>query len=93
MNEGLRVKKLSKEIKRNHYCYRLIERNDSKAIYAQEDFGFEVFKIKLSRPHPKVIEDLKNYDKVETFPSDESFGKTAWTYKTFAEAQAKYATI
>lgn len=93
MKEEIRIKKLNKEIRKNKYNYTLVERTDSKAIYAQENYGFEVFKIKLSKPHPKAENDLKIYDKVEIFPNDEDFGVIAWTYKTLAEAQKRYAMI
>jgi hypothetical protein len=93
MNDDIRIKKLKNEIKKNGYMYRLVERTDLKAIYAQEDYGFEVFKVKLDKPHPKAEEDIKKYDKVERFPCDEDFGKHAWTYKTLEEAQKRYAII
>jgi hypothetical protein len=93
MNEELRIKKLNNEIKKNGYLYRLVERTETKALYAQEDYGFEVFKVKLSKPHPKAENDLKLYDKVEIFPNDEDFGKIAWSYKSLDEAQKRYARI
>lgn len=93
MNADARIKKLSSEVKKNGYKYRLIIRTDTKAIYAQENYGFEVFKIRRSKPHPKATEDLKNYDKVEIFPNDEDFGKVAWTYPSLEDAQKRYEMI
>jgi hypothetical protein len=93
MNE-IRIKKLKPEIKKNGYLYELVKRLDGKCIYAQKDGGrliaYEVFKTKLTRPHPKMLEDLQNYDKVETFPSDEEFGVRAWTFKTLQEAELAF---
>jgi hypothetical protein len=89
----MRVKKLNNNIRKNGFDYKLIERTESKAIYAQQDHGYEVFKIKSGNPHPLAVDDLANYDKIERFPGDEDFGKSAWTYKTLPEAQKRYAMI
>ena len=93
MHSTIRVKKLNNEIRKNGFTYRLVERTETKAIYAQDDFAFEVFKIKLGRPHPLSDEDIKNFDKIERFPNDEAFGKIAWTYRTLEDARKKYAMI
>jgi hypothetical protein len=89
-----RIKKLSPIIKKNGFLYEEIKRNDEKCIYSQKDNGliiaYEVFKHRLSKPHPKAIEDLKNYDKVEIFPSDEEFGSRAWTYPTLEKAEVAF---
>ena len=95
MNET-RIKRLKPEIKKNGYVYILITRNDEYCIYAQKDNGiivaYEVFRTKYSSPHPKMLEDVQNYDLVESFPSDEEFGKRAWTYKTLKEAELAFAS-
>jgi hypothetical protein len=93
VNSEIRVKKLRNEIKKNGFLYRVVERTDTKAIYEQENFGFEVFKIKLDKPHPKAEEDINNFEKVERFPNAEDFGKHAWYYKNIEEAQKRYAMI
>lgn len=93
MNQSIRVKSLKSEIKRNGYTYQLVERDERRAIYKQETYGYEVFKIKQSKPHPKATEDLINFDKVEVFPNDEDFGVIAWHVKTLEDAQKRYALI
>ncbi len=93
MKEEIRVKKLKNQIRKNGFLYTLVERTDEKAIYAQENYAFEVFKVKLSKPHPKAQNDLDNYDLVEKFPGDEDFGKSAWTFRTLEAAEKRYATL
>lgn len=93
MHANVRIKKLNNSIKKNGYRYVLVERTESKAIYQQEKYGFEVFKIKKGKPHPKANDDLRNYDAVERFPSDEDFGKSAWTYSSLDQALARYQSI
>ncbi len=93
MKENEKIKPLKTEIKKNGFIYTLTQRNDQKAIYQQENHGYEVFKIKKSKPHPKAIEDLKNFDFVEVFPNDEDFGSRAWHYKSLVDAQKKYDSL
>ena len=93
MSESIRVKKLDNKIRKNGFDYKLIERTDTKAIYSQEDYGFEVFKIKPSKPHPKCQEDIKNFDLIEHFPSDAVFGRSAWSYRTIEDAKKRYMTL
>lgn len=86
----LRIRKLKDEVRKNGFDYKLIKRDDEKCIYAQYNDGliiaYEIFKTKNSKPHPKSLEDIKNYDFVETFPTDEEFGVRAWTYPTLDKA-------
>lgn len=53
---------------------------ETAAIYKQTDgdktIAWEVFKRKWNRPHPKS-EDQETM--VESFPSNEDFGKRAWS--------------
>lgn len=93
MKREVRLKKLNNEITRNGCIYRLIERTATKAIYYQDNFGFEVFKIRVVKPHPKAKKDCAEFEKVEKFPSDQDFGRGAWYYKTLEEAKKKYAMI
>jgi hypothetical protein len=96
MNKGM-IKKLPETVKKNGFCYDLIERDENRLIYAQKSHGliiaYEVFKTRLSNPHPNATEDLKNYEKVESFPGNEEFGKRAWTYRTLEEAERRYQSL
>ena len=96
MNE-VRTKKLQEKVKKNGFEYRLVKRTDEKAIYSQHTplgdlIAYEVFKTRLSKPHPKSVEDLKNFDLVEIFPSDEEFGTRAWTYSNLGQAEKAFAS-
>ena len=91
----LKIKKLPEIISRNGFEYRLHNRTEKKAIYSQhfkkrKIIAYEVFKIKLSNPYPFSDSD---FDKIEYFPSNESFGKFAWTYKTLDEAYKRFNII
>lgn len=90
-----RIKTLAETIKKNGYEYRLVKKNTDKAMYSQHlgtgnIVAYEVFKLRYSKPHPKAEEDIKNYDKVERFPNDEDFGKTAWTYSKLTDAEKAF---
>jgi hypothetical protein len=99
------IKKLPENIRKNGFDYRLVKRNDERAIYSQhaglgQIISYEVFKIKLGDQH-KAKErwaKLKNepfnpddYEKsYEKFPTNEDFGKTAWTYPTLEQAMVAF---
>lgn len=97
MNET-RIKKLPETVRKNGFAYQLVKRDDKKCMYAQHNgmgrvIAYEVFKTKLGSPHPKALEDVKNYDKVERFPGDEEFGVRAWTYCSLEKAEESYSSI
>lgn len=90
-----RIKVLKDVVMKNCFEYRLIKRDHNKCIYAQHNkmgdlIAFEYFKTKLNKPHPKALEDVNNFDLVETFPSDEDFGKRAWTYRNIESAMLAF---
>lgn len=90
-----RIKVLPEKLRKNGFDYVLVKRSEDRAIYSQHTglgqlVAFESFKIKKGKPHPKSEEDIKNYDFTERFPTDEDFGKTAWTYQTLKEAEEAY---
>lgn len=83
------MKVLENHIRKNNFDYYLIKRCETAAIYKQIDeefpetiIAFEVFKIK-NRPESKIFGKI--IEAGESFPSNEDFGKTAWTYSTFGE--------
>lgn len=92
MLELMRIKKLQDTVKKNGFVYEIVERGERKAIY-KHSRGYEIFKIRLSKPHHKSFDDIKNYDKVELFPGNEDFGKTAWYTPEWEKAQEIYGNI
>jgi acetoacetate decarboxylase len=85
------MKKLEQHQRKNGFDYELVERNDKAAIYKQvENYGenneyivaYEVFLIKIRKDKSIVGNFIEGG---EIFPSNEDFGKNAWTYSTFLE--------
>ena len=92
------MKKLAEKINRNGYIYTQLKRGERAAIYEQifEDLGesfcmgSEVFKIRIGKS--KVVFGVELPEK-EKFPSDEDFGKWAWSYREINKAMEKYDQI
>jgi hypothetical protein len=91
------MKLLSEKIKRSGYTYELLKRTDKAAIYKQipdevesTKVYYEVFKIRISKA--KVMFGVELPEK-EKFPSDEDFGKSAWTCTTLERAEEIYERI
>ena len=87
------IKKLEMEIRKNGHVYKLITRSKNRAIYSQSDsnrlIAYEVFKIFIRGE--RYSEILKRViPPTERFPSNESFGKTAWTFSNLKPAMEKY---
>lgn len=105
--ENLSLKKLDETIRKSGFVYKLIMRTSQKCIYAQWEGGitiaYEVFKNRIreyrkmkmswaSKKNEQVNpEDFEEY--FEVFPSDEEFGKRAWTYPTLEKALAAYEAL
>lgn len=80
------------------YCYslKLVRRCENKAIYAQfwgsDPIAFEVIKIrKRLRKYNKLFK--QEQPESEVYPSSEQWGKSAWTYRSWETALAKYNSI
>lgn len=89
------MKLLPSEISKNGFIYRLIERDHKRAIYSQsigsKIYAYEVFIIKTQKASSQKIGDQWIYRaNSELFPSNENFGKTAWTYPKLSEAKKKF---
>lgn len=89
------MKLLPSEISKNGFIYRLVERDHKRAIYSQsigsKIYAYEVFIIKTQKASSqKIGEKWVYYANTEIFPSNESFGKTAWTYPKLSEAKRKF---
>jgi|SRR5580698_2600884 hypothetical protein len=99
------IRLLPLEIKKNGFTYKQINRTEDRFIYAQFNklgriISYEVFFNKL-RDFRKTKErwaKLQNvpfnpeeYEELyEVFPSDEDFGKRAWTYSTLEKAMLAF---
>lgn len=104
---NLSIRPLNLEIRKNGFTYRQVKRTNKKFMYAQYQTGrdiiaYEVFYNKLGNMR-KAKErwaklqdrefDPSNYEEFyEVFPSDEEFGKRAWTYKTLEQAEKAFAS-
>ena len=95
------MKELADVINRNGYIYKQLKRTDKAAMYSQSvadkaddpesSFeAFEVFKIKIGKA--KVVFGVELPEK-EKFPSDEDFGKWAWTYTDYEKAIDRFNKI
>ena len=92
------MKELAEVINRNGYIYKQLKRTDKAAMYSQSDAedreadfkAFEVFKIKIGKA--KVVFGVELPEK-EKFPSDEDFGKWAWTYTDYEKAIDRFNKI
>jgi hypothetical protein len=93
------MKKLSDVVLKNGYTYTQIERGEKAVIYSQkpsdpEIIGsheyFEVFRIKISPA--KTVFGVELPEK-EKFPSDEDFGKWAWSFVDYGTAVDRFNLI
>lgn len=99
------ILKLPLEIKKGGFIYRQCKHEKNKYIYAQfnklgEIVSYEVFLNKLGNLRKAKERWAKLQNKsfnpedyqefYEIFPSDEEFGKRAWTYKTLDEAELAF---
>ena len=95
----MNIRKLKPVIKKNTYVYVKHLETAKGYIYQQWDPDFtiegkrasrlvryEVFLKRVTKPHPK---DTGMFDKTESFPHDEAFGKWAWSCRTVEQAIAK----
>jgi hypothetical protein len=84
---GDAVEKLKEVIKKNGFIYQQVRRTRFVALYQQEDIGYEVFVIKRRKENEAFG---KKYPEAEMFPSNEDFGKYAWTLRDRQKAEEKY---
>ena len=88
------MEKLPEIIKKNNYEYHQLKRNDKAALYSQNlpggelPIAYEAFEIRFLKEGTAVIGGVTiNYVEKELFPSDEEFGKTAWSFQKFENAE------
>jgi hypothetical protein len=93
--DSLSLKKLEPEIKKKGFMFRLVKRTNERLLYSQHNgagriIAYEVFLNRI-RPYKAMKEQFAkrrneniDYSDVEewceSYPSDEEFGKRAWTY-------------
>lgn len=75
------MKKLDKEIKKNGFTYKQIERTPKTALYSQHTkegtlAGHEIFRVKTIKERIMFGMVIPAHEK---FPSDRDFGITAWS--------------
>lgn len=90
------MKELALELKKNGFTYRQFDRNAYKAIYSQfchdakKIIAYEVFHVKSHNGY----EIQGNYiEPAEMYPSNESFGVSAWSIKDKDDALTKYVSL
>lgn len=88
------MKSLPHKLNKNGYSYVQIARGNRSCVYEQHVIDniryYEVFIIKIS---PERIFKGHVFEAHEKFPDNESFGATAWTFKTEEEAMKKYQEL
>lgn len=90
------IKPLPEILRKNGFTYFLVQRSPQKAIYRQTyenvPIAFEVFSIRVRGIQFSHILN-KSLPPAERFPSNEDFGRTAWSYRTLEDAMRKYEEI
>ena len=89
------MRQLQAQIKKNGYDYYQLKRGLKAFIYSQRIgngpvVAFEVFRLKEHKPYTISGVDIEGG---EAFPSDEAFGKWAWTYPRIDQALAKFEEL
>ena len=88
------MKSLGSIERKNGFDYTLIHREGNLAIYEQhyteKTKYFELFIIQV-----KAKQNLfgKSYPEREKFPADSDFGKTAWSFRNFDDALARFKRL
>ena len=82
------------KLRKNGFEYRFRQKGRRSYIYAQRgtnsDEAYEVF---LIRYREERIINGKILPAKERFPSNEDFGRFAWTYRTWEEAWNKFCDL
>lgn len=85
------MEKLKEQFRKHGYDYSMVNRSDIAAIFQQSDAGkviaFEVIKVRISKACHTFGKD---YPEREIYPGDNEWGLYGWTYKTLADAQARF---
>lgn len=102
------MKTLATKISKNGFLYQQLVRSQDRArniaMYRQillqkgmepKVLAYEVFFVGISKAGERTLPDgtLVAFEEAEMFPSNESFGRTAWTYRSLADASKRYAQM
>lgn len=92
------MKLLPETIERKGFVHKLIHRDEKRAIYSQcigeKVYAYEVFKIYQQKECDAIMGGvIIHLEHKELFPSDRSFGTTAWTYPELSLAQEKFKQL
>jgi hypothetical protein len=82
------------KIRKNGFDYTQVLRESRKAVYRQyvtpEIEYFEVFSIQI---RPDITFKGKLVPGGESYPGNEKFGKTAWTFRSLGKAIIKFNSL
>lgn len=72
--------------------FKQLKRTDKVALYQVLHIprAFEVFRVKICKPY---MMNGVQFPSKEMYPSDEDFGKTAWSHSTLEAAEKKYEEL
>ena len=97
------MKELNENIKKNGYNYSKVKIEHGKkhkvAMYKQQSqdgefVAYEIFIVKTTKEKETVLNGVHvKYEASEHFPSDEEFGKIAWSCRTFDDAEKKFQEL
>ena len=89
--------KLETTIRKNGFVYNQIARTETAAIYEQKQDGeiisYEVFKIQTTKKDYTFPNGTIVKAGTERFPSNEDFGKTAWSIRNFKRAEKRFLEL
>jgi hypothetical protein len=93
-DEKRTMEKLPEKLKKNGYEYHQLKRSDNAALYGQYIIGgkviqaYEAFIIREQKEGTSTIGGaVVNFVAKELFPSDEEFGRTAWSFNDLKRAE------
>ena len=89
--------KLQTTIRKNGFVYNQIARTETTAIYEQTQEGeiisYEVFKIQTTKKDYTFPNGTLIKSGTERFPSNEDFGKTAWSIRNLDRAKKRFSEL
>jgi hypothetical protein len=88
------MKTLPEKLQKNGFEYTLVQRTSKRGIYtqhvSQDCYYFEVFIIKTRKAGTFKGKPIPER---EIYPSDECFGKSAWTCQTYEKAVSRFNSL
>jgi len=94
------MKPLPESFTLGEFTLTLVARSSTAAIYKQsapflKSPRFEVIQIKFSKEHTRTFPDGRyvTYEASERYPSNDDWGKIAWSYSTIQDAQERFSLV